>query len=287
MIEPLTTERLKYYGFDEEQIERLTNWKEYVCFLSNNRGQFFASNMEGKIYSGKHGAEKHLNKSFLPEYHTNMKENFKTFEELFRYAISVDSITIPESKLGKQFDYRSAESSHNFSFNVWLQNFKGWEYGNEITYIENLTRANWVEYLTYCEHEKQVQKEKAEKIKSNWKPKALPPQQNPTKTVKLKVKQIALIHVYEGFQITRENAGEISAKHGYTAKTSGEGLFQDYTDYRSTANRKGKPTPCTPKKLKNKIELFESVVSHLSDNNKQRAIDEIKILKTLFESEYQ
>ena len=117
--------------------------------------------------------------------------------------------------------------------------------------------------------------------------KALPPQQTETKTDKLKVNQIALIHVYEGVQITRENAGEIAAKHGYTAKNSGEGLFQDYTNYGSTANRKGKPTPCTPKKLKNKIELFESVVSHLSDNNKQRAIDEINILKTIFENEYQ
>lgn len=114
-----------------------------------------------------------------------------------------------------------------------------------------------------------------------------PPQQTETKTDKLKVPQIALIHVYEGIQITRENAGEIAAKHGYTAKNSGEGLFQDYTNYFSTANRKGKPTPCTPTKLKNKIVLFESVVNHLSDNSKQRAIDEIMILKTIFENEYQ
>jgi len=117
--------------------------------------------------------------------------------------------------------------------------------------------------------------------------KALPPQQTETKTDKLKVKQIALIHVYEGLQITRENAGEIAAKYGYTAKNSGEGLFHDYTNYCSTANRKGKPTPCTRKRLMNKIELFESVVSHLSDNNKQRAIDEINILRTSFENEYQ
>jgi hypothetical protein len=115
----------------------------------------------------------------------------------------------------------------------------------------------------------------------------LPPQQTETKTDKLKVPQIALIHVYEGIQITRGNAGEIAAKYGYRSKNSGEGLFQDYTNYCSTANRKGKPTPCTPKKLKNKIELFESVVNHLSDNNKQRAIDEIQILKTIFENEYQ
>jgi len=64
-------------------------------------------------------------------------------------------------------------------------------------------------------------------------------------------------------------------------------LFQDYTYFCSTANRKGIPTEYSSKKLKNKIELFESVVNHLSDNNKQRAIDEIKILKTLLENEYQ
>lgn len=115
----------------------------------------------------------------------------------------------------------------------------------------------------------------------------LPAQQTVTKTDKLKVNQIALIHVYEGLQITRENAGEIAAKYGYTAKNSGEGLFQDYTNYCSTANRKGRPTPCTLKRLKNKIVLFESVVSHLSDNNKQRAIDEINILRTMFENDYQ
>lgn len=115
----------------------------------------------------------------------------------------------------------------------------------------------------------------------------LPPQQTETKTDKLKVPQIALIHVYEGIQITRGNAREIAAQHGYTAKNSGEGLFQDYTNYCSTANRKGKPTPCTPRKLMNKIKLFESVVNLLSDNNKQRAIDEINILKTIFENEYQ
>lgn len=115
----------------------------------------------------------------------------------------------------------------------------------------------------------------------------LPNQITETKKNKLKVNQIALIHVYEGIQITRENAGEIAAKHGFTAKNSGEGLFQDYTTYSSKANRKGKPTPCTPKRLKNKIELFESVVNYLSNNNKQRAIDEINILKTIFENEYQ
>lgn len=117
--------------------------------------------------------------------------------------------------------------------------------------------------------------------------KAIEPQQTRTKINKLKVKQIALIHVYEEKQITRENSAEIATEGGYNSKTSGEGLFQDYSHYRSTANRKGKPTPCTPKKLSNKIKLFESIFEHLSDKAKQRAFDEVKILKFLFKNEYE
>lgn len=182
MIEPLTKAKLKQYGFDKQSIERLTTWKDYECEIINDRGYFFASNKEHKIYSGIEGKQKHLDKSIFPEHNSDAKEKFVTFEELFRYAVLADSITVPESKLGKQFDYKNAESIHNFSFNVWLQNFKGWEYGNETTYIENLTRENWVEYLTHCENEKQKHNEEAEKIKSNWKPKAIPPQQTETKS---------------------------------------------------------------------------------------------------------
>ena len=103
----------------------------------------------------------------------------------------------------------------------------------------------------------------------------------------LTVKQIALIHIYEHKQITRENAGKIAEKHGYTSKTSGEGLFQDYTTYCSPQNRKGKPTPCTPKKIKNKIELFKSILKHLTESAKKWANDEIKILETILENENQ
>lgn len=108
-----------------------------------------------------------------------------------------------------------------------------------------------------------------------------------TKTAKLKVKQIALIYVYERNQITRLNASGIASSHGYTAKNSGEGLFQDYTFFCSPANRQGKPDPCTRIKLKNKIKLFESIIEHLSDTVKQRASDEIKILKTHYKAEDQ
>jgi len=109
-------------------------------------------------------------------------------------------------------------------------------------------------------------------------------QQNKIKREGLSLPQIAIIHVYNGNQITRVNGDEIAKQHNHT---SGEKLFQHYSFYSSATNRKGKPTPCTPKRLKNKIDLFESILQHLNDSAKQRANDEIKILKSIYENEYQ
>ena len=108
----------------------------------------------------------------------------------------------------------------------------------------------------------------------------------PQKTRALSMKQIALIHVYNGEEITRANGNEKAAQYGYTAPTSGEALFQDYTRYRSTANRKGLPTPKTPTTLKNKIKLLESVGAHLSDTGRNKAKDDITILATHYQNEY-
>jgi hypothetical protein len=38
--------------------------------------------------------------------------------------------------------------------------------------------------------------------------------------------------------------------------------------------------------LENKIKLFEGVLEYLKDEDKQKAIDEIKILKTILDNEY-
>lgn len=97
-----------------------------------------------------------------------------------------------------------------------------------------------------------------------------------THSDKLSVPQIALIYVYEGKSITRENAQEIANKYGHN---SAQSLFQKFTYYSSAANRKGRPTPATPKKFKNKIELLQSVLPHLSEEAKPRVNDEIQTLK--------
>lgn len=52
-IEPLTIEKLKEYGFKEEHISALTLWdnQSFPSFRKNEN--YFASNVDGKIYSGK------------------------------------------------------------------------------------------------------------------------------------------------------------------------------------------------------------------------------------------
>lgn len=110
-----------------------------------------------------------------------------------------------------------------------------------------------------------------------------PPQQTEKPKPELTINQIALKYVYSDFQITRENGNEIAKQYGHN---SGEKLFQRFTFYSSLANRKGKPHPCTPKKLKNKIELLESVIELLPVDKQSRAKDEVSILKNILEAEY-
>lgn len=114
----------------------------------------------------------------------------------------------------------------------------------------------------------------------------VPDQQVDNKVNNFRVNQIALIYVYNGILITRLNASEIAAHYGFISQTSGEGLFQDYNYYSSKANRVGIPPLFTTKKLKNKIELFESITIHLNEKAKRWAFDEIQILQTILETEY-
>lgn len=100
---------------------------------------------------------------------------------------------------------------------------------------------------------------------------------------KLPLKIIALKHVYEGIQITRQNGNSIAQTYGHK---SGDKLFQEYTFYASSANRKGKPTPCTKVKLQNKINRLESVIELLPLDKQSRAKDEVAILRSHFDNEF-
>lgn len=75
MIEDLTAEKLKEYGFDESSIERIMTWDNYKGQSRNNRGNFFVSKLENKIYSGTHYYEKSGNRMMFEE----CKRNFENY----------------------------------------------------------------------------------------------------------------------------------------------------------------------------------------------------------------
>ena len=95
---------------------------------------------------------------------------------------------------------------------------------------------------------------------------------------KLSINQIALKHVYENIAICRQNSNDLAKQYGHS---SGEKLYQRFNFYSSRANRKGIPSNCTLKKLENKISLMESVIEIISDEFKQKAKDEVNILKSI------
>lgn len=125
--------------------------------------------------------------------------------------------------------------------------------------------------LIYCQQEDNFRKGKENNLKNT--------------SPKLAVNQIALIHVFNSVQITRDNMDRIAADNKYFSKRSGEGLYQDYTYYSSSSNRKAKPNPYSKTKMKNKIDLFESVLGFLNKDGHSRAIDEINILRTKLDSD--
>ncbi|MBI0401363.1 hypothetical protein [Cyclobacterium marinum] len=158
------------------------------------------------------------------------------------------------------------ESNNKSNFSVHLPSITLGKYTGEL----------WEEDITFIrsEIEKARQKIDSEELLTTMNGEHIP---------KLKIDQIALIFVYEEYQITRKNAAEIVNRYGHE---SGEKLFQRFTFYSSAANRKGKPHPFTLKKLNNKIQLLESVITLLPVDKQERAKDEVTILRKISEAEF-
>ena len=94
------------------------------------------------------------------------KEQFDNFQELFEAAKYFDTIEKPKNEAHDQSLY----SLNEFTFNIWLQENKGWKYGNEKKYKELLTKQNWIEFLEY-QKQKALEKEQAyEAEKKIWQP---------------------------------------------------------------------------------------------------------------------
>ncbi len=155
MIEELTENKLTEYEFDDNSIDRLLHWNNYECVVVNNRGYFWASNIEKKIYSGSDGEVQYLNRQ---------KTKFKTFDDLFDEAIFMDSIMMPKTEPHRSLLKRK----YNFEFNLWLQNVKGWVYGDSIQYIGFLSKENWKEFLQNEKEKSNSAKEKLDSEKKGW-----------------------------------------------------------------------------------------------------------------------
>jgi hypothetical protein len=99
---------------------------------------------------------------------------------------------------------------------------------------------------------------------------------------KLKIRQIALLHVYKGNPINMDNSSEIAKKYGYTNKYSGKGLYDDYTLYHKDTNRREFPE--TKVKFYNKVKLLESIEGLLADNERFKL--ELKALRQEYDKRY-
>lgn len=266
MAEKFSLKKLHEYGFKKNQIERLMKSENEDEVSFKNNKCYFASKKEDKIYHGIVAARKYFLKN--------------TEQPYFPFT---DPDLIPEYydlKLNMYVEKERKSAGPIFIEKEVRNEFKQ----NELLFAQK--KLNEFEQLPKFtktfELRINIYKRYIEWLNNNGD--IMQPQETETESVKLKIDQIALIHVYKGYQITRENGNEIARQYKYS---SGEKLFQRFTYFSSPANRKGRPVPCTLRKLKNKIELFESIVTHLSDRAKQRANDEINILKTIFEHEYQ
>lgn len=112
-----------------------------------------------------------------------------------------------------------------------------------------------------------------------------PKTENPTysnqQSTKLTLNQIALKYIWEELAITKQNKDEIAKLF---KQNSGDGLYNHYCKLAKKSDRIADPE--SKKKLENKINLFESVIEILSQDNRKRASEELKILQTIYEQIY-
>jgi len=106
-----------------------------------------------------------------------------------------------------------------------------------------------------------------------------------SRTKGLKMSQIALLYSYKEERITRGNCDEIANAYGFPSKTSGQKLYQQFNKYSRATDRKGDGG--TKRKNKYKLELIESIIDLLPDDEQEKAKDEIKILKNILENQYE
>ena len=85
MIEKLTAERLKQYGFDKVQRDRLLTWQGHKASFTDGRNHVFASADEKKIYTGQDA----LRKLYFNENHISFPiEDLGLIPEYYQLKLS-------------------------------------------------------------------------------------------------------------------------------------------------------------------------------------------------------
>jgi len=96
---------------------------------------------------------------------------------------------------------------------------------------------------------------------------------NPKNPENLTLRQIAMIHYYQGKVINPNNNNEIAMEYGFI---SGHSLYQKYNDWSKISNRTGQGTE---RENRAKKENFELVIEKLEGTAKERAIKEFETFK--------
>jgi hypothetical protein len=262
MIDKLTKDNLQKLGFKENDVNELYNTTgDYN--LQCNEGNVFVSKPEDKLYTGID--------MYRKIYFTEKNINFPfkcpdLFDEYF------------ELSLAKFFEKQKAELSIHFDEKTQFGKFILLETNrsNEIIkdtkeYIKTHPNTRWYgkerannileTYIQFLDN----------KLFVNQKTNTIKPEK------RIPVYQIALTYYYKDNHITEDNANEIANSFGWIAKNSGKGLLQDYQNYCEKSYRTADPQSKVI--LKNKINLFETVLELLPEGKKAKAFGDISILK--------
>jgi hypothetical protein len=99
---------------------------------------------------------------------------------------------------------------------------------------------------------------------------------------KVFLKDVALKHAWENKQINQQNMDEIAAHYGFK---SGIKLYRDYIEVMKRADRIADPDG-TARMMKYKIMIFERASAIVSPEFKNKALEEIDILRSILKKVY-
>ncbi len=164
MREPLTIEKLKEYGFNDEQIARLSDpLIEYTCQIITNEGHFFASNFPPIIYTGTDAEERIRGVGIT---------RFRTFDEMYSKALEMGAVPLEDnSHLDGSTQKALQHANRNiflFDFNSWLRVVKNWVIEDEDAYKSFLTMENWKAFISFHLEKKWRIQQKYEEEKAQW-----------------------------------------------------------------------------------------------------------------------